>query len=312
MTNQKPSSMPGGVGSSSSEAVSSRTNVASQHSNISTDEGYGKLAKFIAKSPDIAIFRKFGVLNMMNLLRLQAELHGMEQQLEEARVEDKDSGDRIRSQYGVNFRLMRQNAVEGESTQYDLPVDIGQKLDNTALDQTRSLDKAAQPRESDLEFLRIWLDRGTMGDGFLVGVEATVWSKINFDDLITIRSPPEESDKFTKLLNGTLLDMYNYMIGRFSKSEKKVIDGKIRVYKKKNISRISNGIVAALSAIIPTVVILTLHFVHRMIYRIGLVIVFTAVFAITLALFTEAKKIEIFSASAAFAAVEVVYIGSTS
>ena len=67
-----------------------------------------------------------------------------------------------------------------------------------------------------------------------------------------------------------------------------------------------------MSAIIPTVAILTLHFVHRMIHRIGLVIVFTTVFAITLALFTGAKKVEVFSATAAFAAVEVVYIGSTS
>jgi hypothetical protein len=48
-----------------------------------------------------------------------------------------------------------------------------------------------------------------------------------------------------------------------------------------------------------------------MIHRIGLVIVFTTLFALSLALFTGARKVEIFSATAAFAAVEVVYIGST-
>lgn len=73
-----------------------------------------------------------------------------------------------------------------------------------------------------------------------------------------------------------------------------------------------DGIIAALSAIFPTVVILGLYFVQSMIKRIGLVILFTSLFAITLALFTGAKKVEIFSATAAFAAVEVVYIGSTS
>ena len=64
--------------------------------------------------------------------------------------------------------------------------------------------------------------------------------------------------------------------------------------------------------------------------RIGLVIVFTAIFSLSLSVFTEAKKGEIFSATAAysfsrcksgvgeadehhrFAAVEVVFIGSIS
>jgi hypothetical protein len=59
-------------------------------------------------------------------------------------------------------------------------------------------------------------------------------------------------------------------------------------------------------------VILALYFVNSMIHRIGLVIVFTTVFSVALALFTGAKKVEVFSATAAFAAVEVVYIGSTS
>lgn len=49
----------------------------------------------------------------------------------------------------------------------------------------------------------------------------------------------------------------------------------------------------------------------NMVHRIGLVIVFTVVFSTALTVLTGAKKIEVFSATAAFAAVEVVYIGST-
>jgi hypothetical protein len=49
-----------------------------------------------------------------------------------------------------------------------------------------------------------------------------------------------------------------------------------------------------------------------MIVRIGLMIVFTAIFSVSLAVLTEAKRAEIFAATAAFAAVEVVFIGSTS
>lgn len=48
-----------------------------------------------------------------------------------------------------------------------------------------------------------------------------------------------------------------------------------------------------------------------MLVRIGLVIIFTAVFLLTLSIFTEARKVEVFSATAAFTAVEVVFVGST-
>jgi hypothetical protein len=46
--------------------------------------------------------------------------------------------------------------------------------------------------------------------------------------------------------------------------------------------------------------------------RIRLVTVFTTLFTFALAIFTQADKFGIFSATAAFAAAEVVYIGSTS
>lgn len=94
-------------------------------------------------------------------------------------------------------------------------------------------------------------------------------------------------------------------------NEEKILDGKIRYYAPEKIKRVGDGIVVALSAVLPTLAILVLYFVKNMIKRIGLVILFTAIFAIAMAVLTGAKKIEIFSATAAFAAVEVVYIGST-
>ena len=68
---------------------------------------------------------------------------------------------------------------------------------------------------------------------------------------------------------------------------------------------------AAVSATLPTAAILVVYFVQNMVHRIGLVIVFTVIFSAALTVLTGAKRIEIFSATAAFAAVEVVYIGST-
>ena len=84
-----------------------------------------------------------------------------------------------------------------------------------------------------------------------------------------------------------------------------------RSYSSKSVNRLGSALVAALSSILPTLAILVLYYVHDMVQRIGLVIVFTTLFAMALAVFTDAKQVEVFSATAAFAAVEVVFIGST-
>lgn len=88
------------------------------------------------------------------------------------------------------------------------------------------------------------------------------------------------------------------------------MDGAIRQYEEKKIQRFTNVLTAALSASLPTIAILVLYFVEDMIHRIGLIIVFTTVFYVVFAMFTGAKKAEVFAATAAFASVEVVYIGS--
>lgn len=93
--------------------------------------------------------------------------------------------------------------------------------------------------------------------------------------------------------------------------EYKMWDSHTRRYSSKAVNRLASGVVAALSSILPTLAILVLYYVHDMVQRIGLLIVFTTLFAVALAVLTNAKQVEVFSATAAFAAVEVVFIGST-
>jgi hypothetical protein len=45
--------------------------------------GYLKLAYLMALAPEVAIFRKFGLLNVLNLLRQQAELQDLEEKLKD-------------------------------------------------------------------------------------------------------------------------------------------------------------------------------------------------------------------------------------
>ena len=65
----------------------------------------------------------------------------------------------------------------------------------------------------------------------------------------------------------------------------------------------------SLSSLFPIVAIIVLNCVKDPTVRLGLMAVFTVAFSFCLGLFSTARKAEIFSASAAFAAVQVVFIG---
>ena len=95
--------------------------------------GYPKLARLMGHSPETAIFRRFKELNLINLLRLQAELQDMEHQLQGIRDDDAQSSDQVRASYATDFRLMRDWKETGDSLQYDLLVSIGDKVQEYSL-----------------------------------------------------------------------------------------------------------------------------------------------------------------------------------
>lgn len=92
-------------------------------------EGYPKLARLMGSEPPTEIFRRFRDLAMLNLLRLQAELHDLEEQLQHAREDDAQSGDSVRMGYVFDFQSMRDWMEEGDSVQYDLLVKMGEVLE---------------------------------------------------------------------------------------------------------------------------------------------------------------------------------------
>lgn len=100
--------------------------------NSPGQSGYPKLAKLMGDSPETAIFRRFRQLNMLHLLRLQAELHTLEDELFEVIQEDQQSDDLDRKDYSRNFFLLKrcaEQALEGKDCeQYELLKEIGGKL----------------------------------------------------------------------------------------------------------------------------------------------------------------------------------------
>jgi len=68
--------------------------------------GYPKVAKLMGPYPDVAIFRRFGSLTMLNLMRLQAELLVIEDELRSVQAANDVSSDPDVYLYSTNFQKL--------------------------------------------------------------------------------------------------------------------------------------------------------------------------------------------------------------
>jgi len=91
-------------------------------------EGYAKIASRIALNPELGIYRKFAALNAQNLLYLQAEIHGLEQELRDYAQNDADAlDDQTRKLYSRDWNTLA-NARDHDRRQWDTVCQIREKL----------------------------------------------------------------------------------------------------------------------------------------------------------------------------------------
>jgi hypothetical protein len=76
--------------------------------------GYPKLAGHIERLPEVGIFRRFGALNARRLCYLQAELVQLEKELKKLEKSDKESGDKARSQYSIDWYWLKRSERSGD------------------------------------------------------------------------------------------------------------------------------------------------------------------------------------------------------
>ncbi|USP77434.1 hypothetical protein yc1106_04708 [Curvularia clavata] len=96
-------------------------------------QGYNKLAKLMGKHTEMAIFRRFGSLNMINLLYLQAELMDLERKYEVAYCEDaKSSVESVRS-FCNDFAKLRSSKSIGYPDQLNQLLNISDKLEKYSM-----------------------------------------------------------------------------------------------------------------------------------------------------------------------------------
>ncbi|KAH7121756.1 hypothetical protein B0J13DRAFT_628896 [Dactylonectria estremocensis] len=267
---------------------------------------YHRLVGLIGKGKDLAIFRRFDELNMMTLLSTQAEILHLESQYNRQCDQDSRSSNQSEAEYSTYFRSLHQSRDSG-GEQARLLDALQIKLGVYML----QLSKAESPNKSQLAELQGWMRDSKGGKNFLDGVEIETWTDSDETKYVTINPPLPENDAFTSLLRGFLLNIFHFLCGERLKVGR-VIDqesGLVR-YNDSHINKASSMMVVILSSVIPVSTIFALSAFKTTRARIGMIVAFTGLFAAVLAIFSTAKRAEIFAATATFAAIEVVYVGT--
>ncbi|KAI0197266.1 hypothetical protein EV127DRAFT_507520 [Xylaria flabelliformis] len=293
--------------------------------------GYHRLANIMQQDENFAIFRRFQEMNILQLMSLQAEILDLQACFQNRRSKDETE----HPTYSSSFRELRQSrhgqtpdqsSIRSSITshppqehsipslsQYELLCRLRKTMSeyNALLLQVSQLSQALSPRKSQLHELQRWLRDEKGGNNFLKVTEFNTWEDPEPNEYIAVKKTATEDDYLTKLVSNILLLIFHRLFGQRWKAGK-IIDQRSGLisYSDTKISRAGNIFAAALSSALPVLSIFVLNNLHSTTLRIAVTLVFTTIFALVLAAFSSARRVEIFAATATFAAVEVVFIGS--
>lgn len=162
----------------------------------------------------------------------------------------------------------------------------------------------SDPKRIDLEYIqdRLWHSTRAGPAIALKGWDSKVWGdpehpEADVGDLMVIRSRAEE-DPFTTWVAETLLswvyrEVWLRIVGRKVASEgMPLVDNAI-------ILKATSIFTATVASLLPVASVVVLYCVQTMKIRLGLIATFTALFALSILLFTSAKKSDVFAATAA-------------
>ena len=93
-------------------------------------KGYAKLASLMGAHPEVAIFRRFGTSNALNLLYLQAEIVALESDLRTYTTADDSSSDPNRAIHSRDWYTLSQSSNSGGDVglQWQTVVQLREKL----------------------------------------------------------------------------------------------------------------------------------------------------------------------------------------
>ncbi|KAI8402674.1 hypothetical protein FOFC_17990 [Fusarium oxysporum] len=242
----------------------------------------------MSQDKHFAIFRRFDDINLAVLLALQAEI--------------------VDLQYQLQIQSQKDNSSQG---QRDLLIKLQPKLTeyNNLILQLSELSQLQIPRTSQLETLQDWLTDPKGGANFLTKTgtpELYTWKPKDPSQYVSLHKTAEDSDPFTNFVKEVLTFIFHRLCGERLNAARVVdVESGLASYSDSSLVRASNLFTVIVSSALPVLTIFALNSLETTAQRIGLTVVFTVLFVVILELFTNAKRVEIFAATATFAAVEV-------
>ncbi|KAF2661394.1 hypothetical protein K491DRAFT_710965 [Lophiostoma macrostomum CBS 122681] len=262
--------------------------------NGDIQDGYRGLAAYMGPHlhSGMGIFRRFSKLNTLNLLYMQAEILVLEQELHILACIDTTILEH--QDFAKNVRKMKQSP---HSAQWKKMLEIREMLKayNQALCCQAELARLNDARDFDRNSIDVWIRDSNGGKKFLSGCEARPWMSVEQPDLLSVSSRSTD-DLFTRFF-----EEHKPMKGQEGTN--------IAHYGKAGFKRMARILNTMLSALLPSLSVLALYLIHNPLVRLGAIVGFSAAFSLILTLFTKARPVEVFAATAAFASVQVVFVG---
>lgn len=138
-----------------------------------------------------------------------------------------------------------------------------------------------------------------MGNRPIISGDRHAWDAATEHDLVVLE-PAAISDSLSHWISGKLLPQYHRVVGRHYKAP---LDwdptSDTSWYPSSSIQGVVNVVATTISCLFPVGATVALYFVQSISIRLAALAAFTAVFAFSLAILTNAKRVEIFAATTA-------------
>ena len=183
---------------------------------------------------------------------------------------------------------------------------------DSALLRTARINALEKAPSDSYELLQRWYDEESGGDNFLRGIEAAVFRDERCrEDLLIVSKRQGREDPVATFVADKLLPVYDRLIGhRFHRSMSAATFHDVREYHMRGMVLLGNVICMLLSAVLPALAILVLFNVKSMMSRLVAIILMSLVFSLVMTVIAQ-RKADIFMSTTAFAAVLVVFVGSS-
>ncbi|KAK8007741.1 hypothetical protein PG989_001731 [Apiospora arundinis] len=285
------------------------------------ERSYRSVATFLDSDENFMIYRRFGYLHARMLMRLQDKLRMLEDRLDD--YDDEDAGHETDKELLMsrdsdeaackNMEKKRPGALTRTKILDEIEVVLG-KYDEWLL-KAQQMVSLNRPAERDYRSVEEYMNnRKPLIDeeyGFIYQKE----------DLVTLRDGREMAvlDSFTERLLRTFHCSLLQKLFCTKRDMEKTDDPEIQYYSKARKDCFNTVI---LCLVLLSLLVLPVLVLYRLLndhpsdkaytVSIGVLLVFVLVFSAVLSLFTKARRHEIFTAAAGYAAVLVVFFGNIS